>query len=71
MKAFPPAEAIASDAAADAAPGAVLSADFGGIRVAANPGVVRIAELQAEGKRRMSAADYLKGNPVPPGWRFV
>ena len=31
---------------------------------------IEILELQAEGKRSMSAADYLRGNPVQPGVLF-
>jgi methionyl-tRNA formyltransferase len=45
----------------DAAPGTVLSAGEGGIQVACADGVVTILEVQAPGKRRMAAADYLRG----------
>ena len=47
------------------APGKILSADKGGIVVAAGEGTsVRITELQADGGRRMSAGDYLRGHPI-------
>lgn len=47
------------------APGTVLQAGREGIFVACGDGgVLQILELQAEGKRRMSASDYLHGNPV-------
>ena len=55
-------------AATDRAPGTILSADKAGIVVAAGEGTsVRITELQADGGRRMAAADYLRGHPVPLG----
>lgn len=47
-------------------PGTVLSAGKEGIDVACGDGtVLRILELQAVGKKRMKAADYLRGNPLP------
>ena len=47
------------------APGKILSADKKGIVVAAGEGTsVRITELQADGGRRMSAGDYLRGHPI-------
>lgn len=54
--------------ATDRAPGTILSADKAGIVVAAGEGTsVRITELQADGGRRMAAADYLRGHPVSLG----
>lgn len=48
-----------------AAEGAILETDNDGIKVACGKSsVLLIQELQAEGKRRMSAADYLRGNPL-------
>ena len=48
-----------------AAPGAILAAGGEGIDIACGGGtVLRVLELQAEGKRRMTAAEYLRGNPV-------
>ena len=48
-----------------AAPGAVLEAGKGGIKVACGGGtVLRIDELQADGGKRMRAADYLRGHPL-------
>ena len=39
-----------------------------GIQVACGGGtVLRIDELQADGGRRMKAADYLRGHPIPVG----
>lgn len=56
------------DAHTDAAPGAILAAGKEGIQVACGGGtVLRIDELQADGGRRMKAADYLRGHPIPVG----
>jgi methionyl-tRNA formyltransferase len=50
------------------APGTVVGASREGLRVAAGGGsVLTITELQAEGKRPMSARDYLAGHPVAVG----
>lgn len=47
------------------APGTVLGAGREGIDVACGDGrVLRILELQPQGGRRMSAADYLRGHPI-------
>lgn len=47
------------------APGTILSADKKGIAVACGDGrALVITELQADGSRRMAAADYLRGHPV-------
>lgn len=49
----------------DKAPGTVVSAGKAGIEVACGGGeTVRITELQAPGKKRMKAADYLLGHPI-------
>ena len=49
----------------DTLPGTVIAAAWGGIDVACGDGqVLRILELQAPGKKRMSAAAYLAGNPI-------
>ena len=51
----------------NAAPGTVLEAGKNGIDMACGNGtVLRILELQAVGKKRMKAADYLRGNPIQP-----
>lgn len=49
----------------DRAPGTVLSAGKDGIEVACGGGeTLLVKEIQAPGKKRMSAADYLRGHPV-------
>ena len=48
-----------------AAPGTIVSAGRDGIEFACGGGAcVRITELQAPGKKRMRAADYLLGHPI-------
>jgi methionyl-tRNA formyltransferase len=47
------------------APGTVVSTDKTGILMACGDGkVLRIVELQAAGKKRMKAADYLRGHAI-------
>jgi methionyl-tRNA formyltransferase len=48
-------------------PGTVLRSDKHGILVAAGRGAVLLREVQPEGKRRMPAEEFLRGNPVEPG----
>ena len=52
----------------DFPPGTVTDTGKAGIGVACGDGtILRITELQAQGKKRMSAASYLLGHPVPVG----
>ena len=52
----------------DAGPaGVVLRADRRGILVGAASGAVLLREVQLEGKRRMTAKEFLRGHPVAPG----
>ena len=54
--------------ATDAPVGAVVTADKTGLSIACGDGkCLRILELQGEGGKRMAAADYLRGHPVPLG----
>ena len=50
-------------AAAKTAPGEILRSD-GSIVVAANDGALSLGEVQLEGKRRMSASEFLRGHPL-------
>ncbi|MFA7345116.1 MAG: methionyl-tRNA formyltransferase [Terrimicrobiaceae bacterium] len=52
------------------APGSVLSADPGGIRVAAGKGSLVLREVQLEGKKRLPADEFLRGFPLPSGTMF-
>ena len=51
--------------ATTAAPGTIVAAGKQGIDVACGDGVLlRIKQLQAQGGKRMAAADYLRGHPI-------
>jgi methionyl-tRNA formyltransferase len=50
--------------AADLLPGRVFAESAAGIDVVTGDGVLRITQLQAEGKRQMSAADFLNANSL-------
>jgi methionyl-tRNA formyltransferase len=50
--------------ATDVQPGRVIAETAAGIDVATGNGVLRITQLQAEGKRRMSATDFLNANSL-------
>jgi methionyl-tRNA formyltransferase len=52
------------------APGSFLPAGDALIVTTAPYGVVSVVELQPAGKRRMSAADFLRGHPLQRGDRF-
>ncbi len=58
--------ALAVDAPA-AAPGQVIDAGPGGIVVATGSGGLRLLDLQPEGRRRMSAAEFLAGHRLAAG----
>ncbi|MBR5792088.1 MAG: methionyl-tRNA formyltransferase [Ruminiclostridium sp.] len=48
------------------APGTVIAADKKGLKIACGGGtVLQINELQADGGKRLKAADYLRGHPIP------
>jgi methionyl-tRNA formyltransferase len=51
-------------------PGAIVRADRHAIEVACGEGTLAITELQPEGKRRLSAADFIAGFRLQPGARF-
>jgi methionyl-tRNA formyltransferase len=50
--------------------GEILSADKTGIVVGCGKNALRIFELQREGGRRMSAAEFLAGHALKVGERF-
>lgn len=60
-------KAHAVDGDTEAAPGTVIAAGEDGIDVAAGGGILRVMQLQAPGKKRVSAADYLRGNLIEIG----
>jgi methionyl-tRNA formyltransferase len=61
---------VEPDREPSAPPGTILAADAGGLIVAAEAGAVRILEVQPEGRRAMSARDFLNGTKVTAGVRF-
>jgi len=54
----------------DAAPGTVLGGDGFGLRLACGSGVLSVGTLQLPGRKRLTAADFLRGCPLPPGTRL-
>ena len=56
-----------SELKTSAAPGTVIATGKQGITVACADGAVTITELQAPGKKRMRAADWLLGHPLSVG----
>ena len=50
-----------------AAPGTVLSADVSGLRIACGNGVLKVGELQLPGRKRLPAAEFLRGCALPVG----
>ena len=51
-------------------PGQILQASSAGILVACGQGALRVLELQSEGGRRMTAAQFLPGHPLLGGDRI-
>lgn len=50
-----------------AKPGEVISADKAGLLIGCREGALRLVEVQKEGSRRMSAAEFLAGHPIAAG----
>lgn len=59
--------AVVDEDSQGAAPGLVLATGREGITVAAGKGLLLLKELQPQGGRRMNAADFVRGNPLPDG----
>jgi methionyl-tRNA formyltransferase len=53
-----------------AVPGAILEAEGDRLIVAAGAGTLRVLEIQPEGKRTLTAREFLAGHRFPPGVRF-
>jgi methionyl-tRNA formyltransferase len=63
---------VDSRAAATVATGTILAADDEGIVVACGAGTaLSIRRLLPEGRRSMTAAEFLRGHPILPGMRFA
>jgi methionyl-tRNA formyltransferase len=63
LKVFPPVEILPTSGE----PGSVLSAGADGLVIACGSGALRLGQVQAEGKKRMAARDYLSGNSLGEG----
>jgi methionyl-tRNA formyltransferase len=63
-------EAIPVDAS-PRSPGEIISADASGIVVACAQQALKLTTIQREGKRRMSSAQFMSGNHLVPGQRFI
>jgi methionyl-tRNA formyltransferase len=55
----------------DAEPGTVLESHGDALTVATGSGTLRLVDVQLEGKRPMSAREFLAGHPLKPGDRFA
>lgn len=53
-----------------ASPGQVLSVGDDGLVVACAEGAVRLLQVQPAGKRRITAAEWMRGRGIAPGQRF-
>ncbi len=53
-----------------AAAGEIVGIDGGALTVACGEGRLALTELQRAGGRRLPAAEFLRGRPVPLGARF-
>lgn len=58
---------VREDVDSGKAPGTVLRADGSGILVQTGEGALNLTEIQMEGKKRMSAAEFLRGHRILPG----
>jgi methionyl-tRNA formyltransferase len=56
-----------TDSAPDVAPGAVVRADTDRLTVATGLGTLHIMQIQPEGKRPLSAREFLAGHRIAPG----
>lgn len=60
----------AAEDPASGSPGIVLRADSDGIMVGCEKGSLRLLTVQLEGRKRLPAAEFLRGFPLAPGERF-
>jgi methionyl-tRNA formyltransferase len=61
--------AAATDSASGA-PGEILASAPGVLRVACGSGSLVLLSLQLEGRKRLPAAEFLRGHPLAPGMRL-
>ncbi len=51
-------------------PGTVVRADQDSLQIACEPGIIKILELQREGKQKMNAGEFLRGQQISVGDSF-
>jgi methionyl-tRNA formyltransferase len=51
-------------------PGCILAAEADGVQVACGEGVLVIGALQLAGRKRLAAAEFMRGQPLPAGTRL-
>ena len=56
--------------AGEGEPGSILAPATDAVRIACGSGVLAVRELQLPGKKRLAAADFLRGCPLPVGSRL-
>lgn len=71
VEAAPSLGEAASDEAAPCPPGHIVPSPTGQVWVAAVGGVVRLLEVQAEGRPRLPAADWARGARLQPGQPLI
>jgi methionyl-tRNA formyltransferase len=59
-----------ADETPGAAPGTVTGSSAAGLGIACGRGVLYVGDLQLPGRKRLPAADFLRGCPLPPGARL-
>lgn len=67
LKLFPHVDPAPGVAATGVAPGTVVAVEPAALVVACGDGAVRVREVQAENRKRMSVADFLNGHDMAPG----
>jgi methionyl-tRNA formyltransferase len=55
---------------ASGTPGEILASEPGVIRVGCGSGSLVLESLQLQGRKRLPAAEFLRGHPLPPGTRL-
>jgi methionyl-tRNA formyltransferase len=56
--------------AGEGEPGSILPPASDAVRIACGSGILAVRELQLPGKKRLAAADFLRGCPLPAGSRL-
>ncbi|MGK0187364.1 MAG: methionyl-tRNA formyltransferase, partial [Verrucomicrobiales bacterium] len=65
LKIFPPTTVIPETDVLNLVPGQLAIGEDSNLQVQTGSGLLQLSQLQMEGKRRMDAAAFLKGNSLP------